>query len=208
MKLTKVLLAATPLIALAALPALGQDPAPVEVPEAVQEVVAAIPNPGNTTWMMVSSILVLFMTIPGLALFYGGLVRSKNMLSVLMQVMMIAVVVCIIWAVYGYSFAFGGSESPYWGGTAKLFLAGVNADSISATFSDEVIPEFVFICFQMTFAMITPALIVGAFAERMKFGAVMLFSILWVTFVYFPIAHMVWDANGLLFQWGALDFAG
>jgi ammonium transporter, Amt family len=208
MKLTKVLLAATPMIALAALPALGQDPAPVEVPEAVQEVVAAMPNPGNTAWMITASVLVLFMTIPGLALFYGGLVRSKNMLSVLMQVMMIAAVVGVIWLIYGYSFAFGGSESPYWGGTAKLFLAGVNADSISATFSDEVIPEFIFICFQMTFAMITPALIVGAFVERMKFGAVMLFSILWVTFVYFPIAHMVWDANGLLFQWGALDFAG
>ena len=208
MKLTKVLLAATPLIALAALPAFGQDPAPVEVPEAVQEVVAALPNPGNTAWMITASVLVLFMTIPGLALFYGGLVRSKNMLSVLMQVMMIAAVVGVIWLIYGYSFAFGGSESPYWGGTAKLFLAGVTPDSISATFSDEVIPEYVFICFQMTFAMITPGLIVGAFAERMKFGAVMLFSILWVTFVYFPIAHMVWDANGLLFQWGALDFAG
>ena len=208
MKLTKVLLAATPLLALAALPAFGQDPAPVEVPEAVAEAVAAIPNPGNTAWMITATVLVLFMTVPGLALFYGGLVRSKNMLSVLMQVLMIASVVSIIWVIYGYSFAFGGSESPYWGGTAKLFLAGVNADSISATFSDEVIPEFVFICFQMTFAMITPALIVGAFAERMKFGAVMLFSILWVTFVYFPIAHMVWDANGLVFKWGGLDFAG
>jgi Amt family ammonium transporter len=208
MKLTKVLLAATPLLALAAFPALGQDPAPVEVPEAVAEAVAAIPNPGNTTWMITATVLVLFMTVPGLALFYGGLVRSKNMLSVLMQVLMIAAVVSIIWVIYGYSFAFGGSESPYWGGTAKLFLAGVNADSISATFSDEVIPEFIFICFQMTFAMITPALIVGAFAERMKFGAVMLFSVLWVTFVYFPIAHMVWDANGLIFVWGGLDFAG
>jgi Amt family ammonium transporter len=208
MKLTKVLLAATPLIALAAFPALGQDPAPVEVPEAVAEAVAAVPNPGNTTWMITATVLVLFMTVPGLALFYGGLVRTKNMLSVLMQVLMIASVVSIIWVIYGYSFAFGGSESPYWGGTAKLFLAGVNADSISATFSDEVIPEFIFICFQMTFAMITPALIVGAFAERIKFSAVMLFSILWVTFVYFPIAHMVWDANGLIFNWGGLDFAG
>ena len=208
MKLTKVLLAATPLLALAAFPALGQDPAPVEVPEAVAEAVAAMPNPGNTAWMITATVLVLFMTVPGLALFYGGLVRAKNMLSVLMQVLMIAAVVSIIWVIYGYSFAFGGSESPYWGGTAKLFLAGVNADSISATFSDEVIPEFIFICFQMTFAMITPALIVGAFAERMKFGAVMLFSVLWVTFVYFPIAHMVWDANGLIFKWGGLDFAG
>jgi Amt family ammonium transporter len=208
MKFTKVLPAALPLIALAAFPAFGQEPAPVEVPEAVEQIVAAIPNPGNTTWMMVATILVLFMTVPGLALFYGGLVRAKNMLSVLMQVLMISSVVSIIWLVYGYSFAFGGSESPYWGGTAKLFLAGVTAESVSATFTDEVIPEFIFICFQMTFAMITPALIVGAFAERAKFGAVMLFSILWVTFVYFPIAHMVWDANGLLFTWGALDFAG
>jgi len=208
MKLTKILLAATPLLALAAFPALGQDPAPVEVPEAVAEAVAAIPNPGNTTWMITATVLVLFMTVPGLALFYGGLVRSKNMLSVLMQVLMIAAVVSIIWVIYGYSFTFGGSESPYWGGTAKLFLAGVTADSISATFSDEVIPEYIFICFQMSFAMITPALIVGAFAERMKFGAVMLFSVLWVTLVYFPIAHMVWDANGLIFKWGALDFAG
>jgi Amt family ammonium transporter len=208
MKLTKVLPAAMPLIALAAFPAFGQEPAPTEVPEMVEQVVAAMPNPGNTTWMIVASVLVLFMTVPGLALFYGGLVRAKNMLSVLMQVLMIASVVSIIWVIYGYSFTFGGSESPYWGGTAKLFLAGVTADSVSATFSDEVIPEYIFIVFQMTFAMITPALIVGAFAERVKFSAVMLFSILWVTFVYFPIAHMVWDANGLAFQWGALDFAG
>jgi Amt family ammonium transporter len=208
MKLTKVLPAAMPLIALAALPAFGQDPAPTEVPEAVEQVIAAIPNPGNTTWMMISTILVLFMTVPGLALFYGGLVRSKNMLSVLMQVLMVASVLAIVWMVYGYSFAFGGSESPYWGGTAKLFLAGVNADSVAATFTDEVIPELIFICFQMTFAMITPALIVGAFVERMKFGAVVLFCVLWATFVYFPIAHMVWDANGLMFNWGTLDFAG
>jgi len=208
MRLTKVLPIAMPLMALAALPAFGQDPAPTEIPEAAEQVVAAMPNPGNTTWMMVATILVLFMTVPGLALFYGGLVRAKNMLSVLMQVLMIASVVSILWMVYGYSFAFGGSESPFWGGTAKLFLAGVNADSTAATFTDEVIPEFIFICFQMTFAMITPALIVGAFAERAKFGAVILFSILWVTFVYFPIAHMVWDANGLIFGWGALDFAG
>ncbi|ODN68716.1 Ammonia channel precursor [Methylobrevis pamukkalensis] len=178
------------------------------------EAVAAVPNPGNTTWMMISTILVLFMTVPGLALFYGGLVRAKNMLSVLMQVLMVASVMMIVWVVYGYSFAFGGSESAYFGGFGKLFLAGVTADSVSATFSDEVIPEYVFIAFQMTFAAITPALIVGAFAERIKFSAVILFSILWVTFVYFPIAHMVWDANGLIFNGGhaggvaALDFAG
>jgi Amt family ammonium transporter len=159
--------------------------------------------------MMVSTILVLFMALPGLALFYGGLVRAKNMLSVLMQCTMIVAMVIIIWVAYGYSFAFGGGTSPYWGGLAKMFLAGVTPQSTSATFSDGVvIPELVFICFQMTFACITPALIVGAFAERIKFSAVILFVALWVTFVYFPIAHMVWDSSGLLFGWGALDFAG
>ena len=200
----KTLVAAAPLIALAALPALAQEAAALVDAGAAP----AVPNPGNTTWMMISTILVLFMTIPGLALFYGGLVRAKNMLSVLMQVMMIVAVVIIIWVVYGYSFAFGGSTSPYWGGLAKLFLAGVTPESTSATFSDEVIPEYVFIAFQMTFAAITPALIVGAFAERVKFSAVILFVILWVTVVYLPIAHMVWDSAGLLFAWGALDFAG
>ncbi|MEO4001040.1 ammonium transporter [Mesorhizobium sp. CAU 1732] len=164
---------------------------------------------GDTAWMMVSTILVLFMILPGLALFYGGLVRAKNMLSVLMQCTMITAVVIVIWVVYGYSFAFGGGTGPFWGGLGKLFLAGVTPDSEAATFTDGVvIPEFVFICFQMTFACITPALIVGAFAERVKFRAVILFVALWVTFVYFPIAHMVWDANGLLYGWGALDFAG
>jgi Amt family ammonium transporter len=164
---------------------------------------------GDTAWMMVSTILVLFMILPGLALFYGGLVRAKNMLSVLMQCTMITAVVIVIWVVYGYSFAFGGGTGPFWGGLGKLFLAGVTPDSEAATFTDGVvIPEFVFICFQMTFACITPALIVGAFAERVKFRAVILFVALWVTFVYFPIAHMVWDANGLIFNWGALDFAG
>jgi Amt family ammonium transporter len=210
MRLLKTLLAAAPLTALAALPALAQDaaaPAVEAVAEAV-EAAAAIPNPGNTAWMMISSVLVLFMTVPGLALFYGGLVRTKNMLSVLMQVLMITSVVMIVWVVYGYSVTFGGGTSPFWGGFGKVFLSGVTADSISATFSDEVIPEYVFIAFQMTFAAITPALIVGAFAERIKFSAVVLFTILWVTFVYFPIAHMVWDASGLVFNWGALDFAG
>lgn len=164
---------------------------------------------GDTAWMMISTILVLFMIIPGLALFYGGLVRSKNMLSVLMQCTMITAIVIIIWVFYGYSFAFGGSDSPYWGGLGKLFLAGVNMDSTAATFTEGVvIPEYVFIAFQMTFAAITPALIIGAFAERAKFSAIMAFVVLWVTFVYFPIAHMVWDGNGLIFKMGALDFAG
>jgi Amt family ammonium transporter len=149
------------------------------------------------------------MIIPGLALFYGGLVRSKNMLSVLMQTTMITSVVMIVWVLWGYSFAFGGGTNPFWGGLGKVFLAGVTGDSLAATFTDGVmLPEYVFIAFQMTFAAITPALYVGAFAERMKFSAVILFTVLWVTVVYFPIAHMVWDASGLIFNWGAIDFAG
>jgi len=187
----------------------AQDAVPAaEAAEAVAEVAAAVPNPGNTAWMMVSSILVLMMIVPGLALFYGGLVRAKNMLSVLMQVTMITALVMIIWVVYGYTMAFGDGGNAYISGFGKMFLAGVTPDSTAATFSDEVIPEYVFIAFQMTFACITPALIVGAFAERIKFSAVMLFMALWVTFVYFPIAHMVWAGSGLLFNWGALDFAG
>lgn len=164
---------------------------------------------GDVAWMLVSTILVLFMILPGLALFYGGLVRSKNMLSVLMQCTMITAVVMVVWVVYGYSFAFGGSTSPFFGGFAKLFLSGVTTNSMAATFSDGVvIPEYVFIAFQMTFAAITPALIVGAFVERIKFKALMAFTVLWVTFVYFPVAHMVWDAAGYIFNLGALDFAG
>jgi ammonium transporter, Amt family len=166
-------------------------------------------NKGDASFMMLSTILVLFMIMPGLALFYGGLVRSKNMLSVLMQSTMISAMVMVIWVTYGYSFAFGGSTSAYWGGLGKLFLNGVTADSMAATFSDGfVIPEFVFISFQMTFAAITSVLIVGAFAERIKFGALLVFLLIWVTFSYFPIAHMVWDGAGLIFNMGALDFAG
>ena len=196
MKITnlKSMTAATALTLAGAMPALAQE---------------AVPDKGDTAFMMLATILVLLMIIPGLALFYGGLVRAKNMLSVLMQCTMIASVVMIVWVVYGYSFAFGGSTSAFFGGFGKLFLAGVTTDSTAATFTDGVvIPEFVFICFQMTFAAITPALIVGAFAERIKFSAVMLFSILWVTVVYFPLAHMVWDGAGLIFNMGALDFAG
>jgi ammonium transporter, Amt family len=168
-----------------------------------------VPDKGDTTFMFISTLLVLFMLIPGLALFYGGLVRAKNMLSVLMQCTVIGATMMIVWVVYGYSFAFGGSESAYFGGFAKLFLAGVTVDSTAATFTDGVvIPEYIFMLFQMTFAAITPALIVGAFAERIKFSAAILFAILWATFVYFPVAHMVWDGNGLLFNMGALDFAG
>ncbi|MFC4668992.1 ammonium transporter [Seohaeicola nanhaiensis] len=176
---------------------------------AVTEVAAETMDKGDVAWMMTATLLVLFMLLPGLALFYGGLVRSKNMLSVLMQCTSIGALMMVIWVLYGYSFAFGGSDSAYWGGLGKLFLKGVTADSMAATFTDGVvIPEYVFIAFQMTFAAITPALIIGAFAERIKFGALMLFCALWVTFVYFPIAHMVWDGNGMIFNWGAIDFAG
>jgi len=164
---------------------------------------------GDVAWMMVSTLLVLMMILPGLALFYGGLVRSKNMLSVLMHCTMITAVVMIVWVFYGYSFAFGGGTNRFWGGLGKLFLSGVNMDSMSATFTEGVvIPEYVFIAFQMTFAAITPALIAGAFAERIKFSALMVFVLLWVTLVYFPIAHMVWDSAGFLINLGALDFAG
>jgi ammonium transporter, Amt family len=177
--------------------------------ETVVEAAGPIMDKGDIAWMMTASILVLFMILPGLALFYGGLVRAKNMLSVLMQCMMISAVVMVVWVLYGYSMAFGGGTSPYWGGFGKLFLSGVTADSTAATFTDGVVlPEYVFICFQMTFACITPALIVGGLVERIKFSAVVLFVILWVTFVYFPIAHMVWDGAGLIFNMGALDFAG
>jgi ammonium transporter, Amt family len=195
----------------ASLPVWAQDAAAAAT-DAVAEVAAEVVpvmDKGDVSWMMTSTVLVLFMTIPGLALFYGGLVRSKNMLSVLMQTTVIACVMMIVWVVYGYSFAFGGSTSAWWGGTAKMFLAGVTADSMAATFSaGYVIPEHLFIAFQMTFAAITPALIIGAFAERVKFKAVLVFSVLWGTFSYFPIAHMVWDANGYLFVKGAIDFAG
>jgi Amt family ammonium transporter len=190
----------------AAGPALAQAAA-----EAAPAAAPAVPNKGDTAWMLVSTILVLAMTIPGLALFYGGLVRTKNMLSLLTQVFSIVCLVSIIWVVYGYSLAFssGGGVTSFIGGLSKAFLAGVGTDSTSDTFTKGVvIPEYVFICFQMTFACITPALIVGSFAERMKFSALLLFTLLWVTFVYFPMAHMVWFSEGFLFSMGALDFAG
>ena len=163
---------------------------------------------GDVAWMMVSTLLVIFMAIPGLALFYGGLVRTKNMLSVLMQVMVVFSLISVLWAVYGYSVAFteGG---PIIGGFSKLFLAGVTPDSLADTFTATVkIPEMIFIAFQCTFAGITCALIVGSFAERVKFSAVLLFSVLWFTFCYLPIAHMVWGPGGYLLGKGALDFAG
>jgi Amt family ammonium transporter len=202
--------------AMGVIAAFAQEAAPAAADAAAAPAAPApVMDKGDTAWMLVSTILVLFMILPGLGLFYGGLVRAKNMLSVLMQCMVITAVVIIVWVLWGYSFAFGGSTSAFWGGFGKLFLSGVTADSTAATFSDGfVLPEYVFIAFQMTFACITPALIVGAFAERVKFSAVILFVILWVTFVYFPIAHMVWDANGLIFTGAhaggvaALDFAG
>ncbi|ALK07930.1 ammonium transporter [Blastochloris viridis] len=147
---------------------------------------------GDTAWMLISTVLVLLMTIPGLALFYGGLVRTKNMLSVLMQVFYCVCVACVLWALFGYSMTFTG-DNPFFGGFSKVFLSGVTTESLAATFSVGVaIPELVYVAFQMTFAAITVALIVGAFAERMKFAAVALFVPLWLIFIYFPIAHMVW----------------
>ena len=208
--------------------------APVETPVAAA-VAAPVPNKGDTSWMMLCTLLVIMMSIPGLALFYGGLVRSKNMLSILMQVFSIFAMITVLWAIYGYSLAFtqgSGVLSPFIGGFDRLFLKGIfdpitGSVANAATFSKGVvIPEFTFVAFQATFAAITVALIVGAFAERMKFGAVMLFSALWFTFAYLPIAHMVWfwsgpdayttqaaadaanAAAGWLFQKGALDFAG
>jgi Amt family ammonium transporter len=206
------LVSAAALCALGTLAAFAQEAAPAAADAAAAAAPAApadVIDKGDVAWMMTSSALVLFMTIPGLALFYGGLVRAKNMLSVLMQCTMIASVVMIVWVLWGYSMAFGGGTSPFWGGLGKVFLSGVTKDTTAATFTAGVVlPEYVFICFQMTFAAITPALIIGAFAERIRFRSVVLFVILWVTFVYFPIAHMVWDSSGYIFKMGAIDFAG
>ncbi len=181
-------------------------------------------NKGDVAWMMVSTALVLMMSVPALALFYGGLVRAKNMLSVLMQVLTIVCVAALVWFGWGYSMAFTSTGSPFpalVGGLDKAFLAGVNPGTLAATFSNGVyLPELVFVMFQMTFACITPALIVGAFAERVKFTSLIIFVVAWMTLAYFPIAHMVWywagpdflptapTDMGLLWGWGALDFAG
>ncbi|MBV8238655.1 MAG: ammonium transporter [Sphingomonas sp.] len=213
-------------LALAAAPAWAQPAAAAASP-----IPPATVNKGDTAWMLVSTLLVLMMSVPGLALFYGGLVRTKNMLSVLTQVLMIVCMVAVAWVTYGYSVAFTGGNA-FFGWFSTAFLMGVDANSQAATFSNGVyIPEYVYICFQMTFACITPALFVGSVAERVKFFPLMLFTLLWVTVVYFPIAHMVWywggpdavaaaalkgaDAlaaqnsdAGYLFQKGALDFAG
>ncbi len=175
---------------------------------------ASTVDKGDTAWMMTSTILVLMMILPGLALFYGGLVRTKNMLSVMTQVGAVCALAMLIWVMWGYSMAFGNDFA---GGTIKQFISnfdkvllrGVTSATTAATFTDGVaIPEYVFVCFQMTFAAITVALVLGSVVERMKFSAVMVFAGVWLTLVYFPIAHMVWASSGLFFVKGALDFAG
>ena len=181
--------------------------APAVAEAATETAAAAVANPGNNAWMMTSTVLVLLMILPGLALFYGGLTRSKNMLSTMTQVGATAALAMLVWVIWGFSTAFGpeGNQFFAWG---NLFLSQVTPDTTAATFSDEVISEYVFVSFQMTFAAITAALILGATAERMKFSAVMVFVPIWLTIVYFPIAHMVWGTGGLLLDAGALDFAG
>ena len=169
---------------------------------------------GDTAWMMTSTLLVLMMILPGLALFYGGLARTKNMLSVMTQVGAVACLAMVIWVAYGYSMSFGNDFSSdflkqFISNFDKSFLKGVTAESTAATFTQGVaIPEYVFVCFQMTFAAITVALVLGSVVERMKFSAVMIFGAIWLTIVYFPIAHMVWASSGVFFAMGALDFAG
>jgi ammonium transporter, Amt family len=205
---------------LAAAPVWAQAAGPIKAPTAEQ--MAGMVNKGDTAWMLVSAALVLMMSVPALALFYGGLVRTKNMLSVLMQVLMIVSVAALVWVGWGYSMAFtSGGENHFFGGLSKAFLIGVSGTTYAATFSNNVyIPEFAFVVFQMTFAMITPALIVGAFAERVKFTPLILFVVAWSILVYYPMAHMVWywpgpdftaglpDDHGYLWGKGALDFAG
>lgn len=182
---------------------------------ALAEEAAPALNSGDTAWMLTATALVLFMTIPGLALFYGGMVRSKNVLSVMMQCFAITGLMSILWVVYGYSMAFDTAcmekgvlnFNSFVGGFSKAFLSGVTPDSLTS--ATALFPEAVFITFQMTFAIITPALIVGAFAERMKFSAMLVFMGIWFTLVYAPIAHMVWSGDGaLMWDWGVLDFAG
>jgi len=231
MKLSTKILAGLGTVGVAALlahPALAQAAAAAPA----SPIPPATVDKGDNTWMLVSTLLVLMMSVPGLALFYGGLVRTKNMLSVLTQVLMIVCMVGLIWVIWGYSETFTGLNQFVGNPFTKLFLKGVDASAKAATFSNGVyIPELTYVLFQMTFAMITPALIVGSFAERVKFWPLMLFVALWVTLVYFPVAHMVWywggpdvmaaaaikggadlDAasldSGWLFYKGALDFAG
>ncbi|MEZ5564074.1 MAG: ammonium transporter [Gammaproteobacteria bacterium] len=169
---------------------------------------ASVPDKGDTAWMMTSTLLVIMMGLPGLALFYGGMVRSKNVLSVLMQVFVVFSLLTVLWVIYGYSLAFSGSGTLI-GGFDHLFLAGITPDSIVETFTaGVVIPEFVFVAFQGTFAALTACLVVGAFAERIKFSAVLIAMTIWFTLAYLPIARMVWYSEGFMFRLGALDFAG
>ncbi|WP_370661876.1 ammonium transporter [Denitromonas iodatirespirans] len=169
---------------------------------------AVVVEKGDVAWLMTATLLVTFMAVPGLALFYGGMVRAKNMLSVLMQVMVVFCLGIVLWALYGYSMAFT-EASPFVGGFSKVFLSGVTVDSLADTFTETVkLPELVFVAFQATFAGITCALVVGSFAERIKFSAVLLFTVIWFTFSYLPICHMVWGPGGYLLGDGALDFAG
>ena len=169
---------------------------------------AVIVDKGDVAWLMTATLLVVFMAVPGLALFYGGLVRAKNMLSVLMQVMVVFSLGVVLWAMYGYSLAFTES-SAFIGGFDKIFLSGISIDSLADTFTDNVkLPELLFVAFQATFAGITCALVVGSFAERIKFSAVLLFTVIWFTFSYLPVCHMVWGPGGHLLDDGALDFAG
>ena len=185
------------------------------MPAFAQAAATPVPNPGNNAWMMTSTLLVLLMILPGLALFYGGLTRSKNMLSTMTQIGAVACLAMLLWVIYGYGLAFGPEGNAFisWG---KFFLAGVTPASTAATFTSEVISEYVFICFQMTFAAITIALVLGSTVERIKFSAVMVFGLVWLTITYFPLAHMVWAAGGFLFAGkmfgtdlpAALDFAG
>lgn len=208
----KTLLAGAALGLFAALPAWAQDAA-LQAPAAAAAPVATV-NKGDTAWMMVSTVLVLMMIVPGLALFYGGLTRTKNMLSVMTQIGAVSALAMLIWVMYGYSLAFGpdvssAALSNFIASPGKAFLAGVTAASQTATFTAGVeIPEYVFISFQMTFAAITIALVLGSVVERIKFAAVMVFAMVWLTITYFPIAHMVWASSGYFFKAGALDFAG
>ncbi|MGS0742428.1 ammonium transporter [Glaciimonas sp. GG7] len=213
-------------VAAPAAPAAAATAATAAAPAAAATPAPAIPNKGDTAWMLTCTAFVILMTLPGLGLFYGGLVRSKNMLSVLMQCFTIFSLVIVLWIVYGYSIAFTEGND-FFGGFSRLFLSGMTPDSLAATFSKGVVlPEFAFVVFQGAFAAITCALVIGAFAERAKFSAILAFTVLWFTFSYLPIAHMVWfwpgpdgftDAaaaakmtatSGWLFQKGALDFAG
>ena len=201
--------AAAGLTALAASPVFALEaPAPTGPAMAAAEAATTIAK-GDTAFMIIATVLVMLMIVPGLALFYGGLARTKNMASVLTQVLGVACLAMIIWVTYGYSMAFGDTGNAFIADFGKVFLKGVTADSGAATFSDGVeIPEYIFIAFQMTFAAITAALVVGGTMERAKFSTMMVFTAIWLTIVYFPIAHMVWAGGGLLFEMGALDFAG